>query len=190
MALKWDQSERSQNFRYKVTAVFVRGLFSKAEVRAGRWGVGDRECELTEFYWSLNIQYNRALEKEGVRIFGHGRGRGEERTEWRILGSRIDIWICHEKVSMDMKWTLDNPNFYFSCTEDLRWSGRVLLRRGELTTTNQWSMKNQQEPASDPRKTNENQLVTQREPTINPTKKKGNQRDQTNDTIHANEWWI
>ena len=35
MALKWDQSERSQFFRYKVTAVFVRGLFSKGVVR---WG--------------------------------------------------------------------------------------------------------------------------------------------------------
>ena len=38
MALKWDQSERSQNFRYKVTAVFVRGLFSKFFPRCGeRW---------------------------------------------------------------------------------------------------------------------------------------------------------
>ncbi len=25
------------------------------------------------------------------QIFGHGRGRGEERTEWRILGSRISF---------------------------------------------------------------------------------------------------
>ena len=33
MPLKRDQSERSQFFRYKVTAVFVRGLFSKGEVR-------------------------------------------------------------------------------------------------------------------------------------------------------------
>ena len=53
MALKWDQSERSQNFRYKVTAVFVRGLFSKGVAKGSRWGVG-------WFYWSLNIQHNRA----------------------------------------------------------------------------------------------------------------------------------
>ena len=35
-----------------------------------------------------NIQYNRALEKEGVRNLGHGED-GRTRTEWRILGSRI-----------------------------------------------------------------------------------------------------
>ena len=86
MALKWDQSERSQNFRYKVTAVFMRGFFPEGVAKGSRWGVG-------QFYWSLNIQYNRALEKEVVRIFGHGedgRTDGRGRTEWRILGS----WIC------------------------------------------------------------------------------------------------
>ena len=36
MALKWDQSERSQNFRYKVTAVFVGGLFSEGVAKGSR----------------------------------------------------------------------------------------------------------------------------------------------------------
>ena len=33
----------------------------------------------------------QGIRKGGGPLFGHGRGRGEERTEWRILGSRIFV---------------------------------------------------------------------------------------------------
>ena len=85
MALKWDQSERSQNFRYKVTAVFVRGLFSKFFPRCGkRWQM---RCRLILLITEHPIQ--QGIRKGGVRHFCDEDEDEDGRTEWRILGSWI-----------------------------------------------------------------------------------------------------
>ena len=61
MSLKWDQSERSQFFRYKVTAVFVRGLFSEGvvEVRGSKLQI---RCRLILLISEHPIQ--RGIRKE------------------------------------------------------------------------------------------------------------------------------
>ena len=53
-AFKWDQSERSQFFRYKVKAVFVKGLFSKGEVRGNNQGGADQVLVNFINLWSSN----------------------------------------------------------------------------------------------------------------------------------------
>ena len=53
-AFKWDQSERSQFFRYKVKAVFVKGLFSKGEVRGSNQGGADQVSVNFINLWSSN----------------------------------------------------------------------------------------------------------------------------------------
>ena len=70
MPLKWDQSERSQFFRYKVTAVFVRGLFSEGvvEVRGSKLQI---RCRLILLISEHPIQ--RGIRKEcWHRIPGNG----------------------------------------------------------------------------------------------------------------------
>ena len=79
MALKWDQSERSQNFRYKVTAVFVRGLFSEGVAKGSRRQ--QMRCRLILLISEHPIQ-------QGIRKGRRGR------TERRILGSRFGA-ICN-----------------------------------------------------------------------------------------------
>ena len=69
-AFKWDQSERSQFFRYKVTAVFVRGLFSEGvvEVRGSKLQI---RCRLILLISEHPIQ--RGIRKEcWHRIPGNG----------------------------------------------------------------------------------------------------------------------
>ena len=83
MALKWDQSERSQNFRYKVTAVFVRGLFSEGVAKGSRRQ--QMRCRLILLITEHPIQ--QGIRKGGVRHFCDEDGRTDGRTEWRILGS-------------------------------------------------------------------------------------------------------
>ena len=92
------QSERSQNFRYKVTAVFVGGLFSEGVAKGSRRQ--QMRCRLILLITEHPIQ--QGIRKGGVRHFGHGRGRGrtDRRTEWRILGSWMLGLLCSLSLSL------------------------------------------------------------------------------------------
>ena len=85
MALKWDQSERSQNFRYKVTAVSVRGLFFKFFPMCGeRWQM---RCRLILLITEHPIQ--QGIRKGGVRHFCDEDGRGSGIAPW---SRSVYIW--------------------------------------------------------------------------------------------------
>ena len=93
MPLKWDQSERSQFFRYKVTAVFVRGLFSKGvvEVRGSKLQI---RCRLILLISEHPIQ--RGIRKEcWHRIPGNGT---EFLEKWRSLRKKVSL--TPKKVKM------------------------------------------------------------------------------------------
>ena len=77
MALKWDQSERSQNFRYKVTAVFVGGLFSEGVAKGSRRQ--QMRCRLILLISEHPIQ--QGIRKGGVRHFGHEDEDEDGRTD-------------------------------------------------------------------------------------------------------------
>ena len=87
MALKWDQSERSQNFRYKVTAVSVRGLFFKFFPRCGeRWQMRCRSILLiTEHPIQQGIRKGG-----GPSFLWRGRGRTDRMAYSRQLDINID----------------------------------------------------------------------------------------------------
>ena len=109
MALKWDQSERSQNFRYKVTAVFVRGLFSKFFPRCGeRWQM---RCRLILLITEHPIQ--QGIRKGGVRHFcdEDGRTRTDEdrmaySRKWDVVLFMMisDHWIVMITVWWLCRW--------------------------------------------------------------------------------------
>ena len=107
MALKWDQSERSQNFRYKVTAVFVRGLFSKFFPRCGeRWQM---RCRLILLITEHPIQ--QGIRKGGVRHFCDGRGRTRT-DEDRMAYSRK--WDCYHNVLYWVAISYSESDTWFS----------------------------------------------------------------------------
>ena len=99
MPLKWDQSERSQFFRYKVTAVFVRGLFSKGEVEV-RGSKLQIRCRLILLISEHPIQ--RGIRKEcWHRIPGNG-------TEF------LEIWPPPKKTAFSGGKTKKKlPKFFF-----------------------------------------------------------------------------
>ena len=79
------QSERSQNFCYKVTAVFVRGLFSEGVAKGSRRQ--QMRCRLILLISEHPIQ--QGIRKGGVRHFGYGEdGRG--RTDRMAYSKQLD----------------------------------------------------------------------------------------------------
>ena len=93
MALKWDQSERSQNFRYKVTAVSVRGLFFKFFPMCGeRWQM---RCRLILLITEHPIQ--QGIRKGGGPSF-LWRGRTDE--DRMAYSRKWDIIECNMILSI------------------------------------------------------------------------------------------
>ena len=80
------KSERSQNFRYKVTAVFVRGLFSEGVAKGSRRQ--QMRCRLILLISEHPIQ--QGIRKGGVRHFCDGRTDEDGRTDRMAYSKQLD----------------------------------------------------------------------------------------------------
>ena len=105
-AFKWDQSERSHFFRYKVKAVFVKGLYSKGEVRGSNQGGADQVSVNFVNLWSSNTM--RLLEIAMHHFF------------WDTLYKKSDLqlkrWCKNRQMRLPLKLAR-NIGFHYALNE-------------------------------------------------------------------------
>ena len=105
-AFKWDQSERSQFFRYKVKAVFVKGLFSKGEVRGSNQGGADQVSVNFINLWSSNT--TRLLEIAMHHFFWD--------TLYKKSDLRLKRWCKNRQMRLPLKLAR-NIGFHYALNE-------------------------------------------------------------------------